>query len=43
MLLPTDIEFLKERIRTLEREKREEVERNEKREAKVFAELDVKN
>ncbi len=41
--LPADVEFLKERIRTLEREKREEVERNERREAKLFAELDVKN
>ena len=43
MALPTDLVFLKERIQTLEREKREEVERNEKREAKLFAELDVKN
>jgi hypothetical protein len=42
-LLPDDVGFLKERIRILEREKREEVERNENREAKLFAQLDVKD
>ncbi len=42
-LLPDDVAFLQDRIRTLEQEKREEVERNEKREAKLFAQLDVKD
>jgi hypothetical protein len=41
--LPDDIEFLKERIRTLEREKVEESIRNEKREAKLFEQLEVKD
>jgi len=41
--LPDDIEFLKERIRILEREKKEQQERNEKREAKLFAQLEVKD
>lgn len=41
--LPDDVEFLKERIRTLEREKRQEIERNEKREAKLFEQLAVKD
>jgi hypothetical protein len=41
--LSNDVEFLMERIRNLEREKREEAERNERREAKLFTELDVKN
>jgi hypothetical protein len=41
--LPDDLAFLKERIRVLEREKRDEATRNEKREAKLFAELDTKN
>ena len=41
--LPDDVEFLKERIRTLEQEKREEADRNEKREAKLFEQLAVKD
>ena len=41
--LPDDTEFLKERIRMLEREKKDEQGRNEKREAKLFAQLEVKD
>ena len=41
--LPNDVDFLKERIRSLEREKREETNRNEEREAKLFAQLEVKD
>lgn len=41
--LPGDVEFLKQRIEVLERERREETERNEKREAKLFAQLEVKD
>lgn len=41
--LPGDVEFLKERIRVLEQEKHEETARNERREGKLFAELEVKN
>jgi len=41
--MQNDVEFLKERIRTLEREKREEAERAEKREANLFAQLEVKD
>ena len=41
--LPDNTEFLKERIRTLEREKSLEIERNEKREAKLFQQLEVKD
>ncbi len=41
--LPNDVEFLKERIRTLEREKSKEIDRNEKREAKLFQQLEVKD
>jgi hypothetical protein len=41
--LPDDILFLKERIRTLEREKMEEIERHERRETKLFQQLEVKD
>lgn len=41
--LPDDVAFLKERIRTLERERREEAERNGQREAKLFEQLAVKD
>ncbi len=41
--LPNDIEFLKERIRTLERERSRDIERSEKREAKLFQQLEVKD
>jgi hypothetical protein len=41
--LPDDVEFLKERIRTLEREKLEESKRNENRETMLFAQLAVKD
>ncbi|NQT11121.1 MAG: hypothetical protein HQ582_00130 [Planctomycetes bacterium] len=41
--LPDDTTFLKEMIRTLEREKSKEIERNEKREAKLFQQLEVKD
>lgn len=41
--LPDDMEFLKERIRILEREKVEDAARNEKREAKLFEQLAVKD
>lgn len=39
----SDVEFFKERIRILEREKREEMERNERRETKLFEQLAVKD
>lgn len=42
-LLPDDVDFLKERIRILQHEKEQEAERNEKREAKLFAQLEVKD
>jgi hypothetical protein len=42
-VLPDDIDFLKERIRVLEREKQREIERNEQREAKLFDQLAVKD
>lgn len=41
--LPDDIEYLKERIRVLEREKQAEIKRNEDREQKLFAQLEVKD
>lgn len=41
--LPSEIVFLQERIRVLEREKKEEAERSEKREAKLFDQLAVKD
>ena len=41
--LPNDLEFLKERIRTLERENREEATRSEQRENKLFEQLAVKD
>jgi hypothetical protein len=41
--LPDDTAFLKERIRVLEQEKRDEAARNEKREAKLFEQLAVKD
>jgi hypothetical protein len=41
--LPDNIEFLKERIRVLEQEKQREIERNERREAKLFEQLEVKD
>jgi hypothetical protein len=41
--LPDDIVFLKERIRTLEHEKTEEIERHERRETKLFQQLEVKD
>lgn len=41
--LPDDINFLKERIRTLEQEKLAEIQRNEAREAKLFEQLAVKD
>ena len=43
MYLPDDTEFLKERIRTLEREKMDEIKRHEKRESKLFQQLEVKD
>lgn len=42
-VLPDDVEFLKERIRVLEQEKREEAERTAEREEKLFAQLEVKD
>jgi hypothetical protein len=41
--LASDVVFLQERIRTLEREKKEEAERSENREAKLFEQLAVKD
>jgi hypothetical protein len=41
--LQRENEFLKERIRSLEHEKQEELKRNEKREAKLFEQLEVKD
>ena len=40
---PSDVEFLQDRIRTLEREKQQEAARYERREAKLFEQLDVKD
>jgi hypothetical protein len=41
--MPNEVDYLKERIRTLERERREEAKRNEEREAKLFEQLAVKD
>jgi len=41
--LPSDLQFLKERIRILETEKQEEARRNAEREAKLFEQLAVKD
>jgi hypothetical protein len=41
--LPNDVDFLQERIRTLEREKQQEIDRNREREAKLFEQLEVKD